>query len=618
MNLEPRLGSTCLGRGECRFEVWAPRADLVEVSLLHPERRLLPLRKDDRGCHQAVVSGVEPGALYLYRLDGQKERPDPASRFQPEGVHGPSRVVDQGYPWHDQGWSGPNLEDYLVYELHPGTFTPEGTLEAVIPRLDHLKGLGVTALELMPVAQFPGERNWGYDGVFPFAVQSSYGGPAGLKSLVDACHSAGLAVILDVVYNHLGPEGNCLADFGPFFSDRYQTPWGRSINFDGPGSDGVRRFFMENALSWIIDFHLDGLRLDAVHAIFDFSARPFLEELAGAVRAKAQELKRKVLLIVESSLNDPRLIRPPETGGYGLDALWNDDLHHALHALLTGERAGYYQDFGRPDQLAKAFREGFVYTGQYSAFRRRRHGRPCPDRPPSQMVVFAQNHDQVGNRADGRRLDQLVGLEAAKLAGAAVLLSPFLPLLFMGQEYGETAPFPFFVSHSEPGLVEAVRLGRRKELADFGWPGEPPDPQAEETFLSARLDWDLALIEPHRTLLRYHQELIRLRKTFPALAAGGPEATLRAEASGRVLALRRRAGEDEALILLNLDQEPARVEIEPGPGRWAKLLDSAEKPWGGPGSPLPARLDLGRLSLAGPATLTMAGHSAAVYKPEKD
>ena len=610
---ELRLGATWLGRGEGRFLVWAPEAELVEVCLVRPPKRLVPLRKEANGYHQAVVKGVAPGDLYLLCLDGEKERPDPASRFQPQGVHGPSQVLDQGFDWRDQGWAGLDLEDYLIYELHPGTFTPEGTLEAIIPRLDYLKELGVTVLELMPLAQFPGQRNWGYDGVFPFAVHNSYGGPEGLKKLVNACHASGLAVILDVVYNHLGPEGNYLADFGPFFSHLHQTPWGRSINFDGPGSDQVRRFFIENACYWIEDLHLDGLRLDAVQAILDFSARPFLEELAETVRTKAGELKRKVHLIAESSLNDPRLIRTPDLGGHGLSGLWNDDFHHALHALLTRERVGYYQDFGRMKHLAKAYEDGFVYTGQYSSFYERRQGRPCPDLPPGRLVVFAQNHDQVGNRPAGRRLDRLTGLEGLKLAGAAIILSPFIPLLFMGQEYGEKAPFPFFINHSEPDLVEAVRQGRRRELADFGWSDEPPDPQAEETFLSARLDWDLIRARPHQSLFRFHKELIRLRKAFPCLALGGPEALLETTRDGPVLTIRRKAGDDDALILLNFSPKPAPVAIRPDRGRWSKLLDSAEEVWEGSGAILPARLDLPQ-----PTGLNMPGFSAAVYKQEKD
>jgi maltooligosyltrehalose trehalohydrolase len=412
-----------------------------------------------------VVQGVKPGTRYFYRLDGNTERPDPASKFQPEGVHGPSQVIDPHFVWEELHWSGIPFSHYVLYELHVGTFTAQGTFDAIVPHLDELKDLGITSIEIMPVAQFPGDRNWGYDGVYPGAVQNSYGGPEGLKRLIDACHQRGLAVTLDVVYNHLGPEGNYLCDFGPYFTDRYHTPWGAAINFDGPDSDAVRRFFIENALSWVTEFRLDALRLDAVHGIFDFSALHFLQELAAAVHEQAERLNRRIYVIAESDLNDVRLVSSPELGGYGLDAQWNDDFHHALHTLLTGERTGYYEDFGRIQDLAKAFAEGFVYSGAYSPARRRRHGNTSKDLAADRFVVCAQNHDQVGNRLKGDRLSALVSFEGLKLAAAVVLLSPFIPLLFMGEEYGETAPFPYFVSHSDPDLIEVVRRGRRAEFA---------------------------------------------------------------------------------------------------------------------------------------------------------
>jgi len=404
---EITLGAVYLGGGRSRFTVWAPRARRVEVLLLSPEERVADLEEKD-GYHQATLEGVEPGSLYLYSLDGRIERPDPASRFQPKGVHGPSQVVDPAFPWADSCWSGIPLKDYVIYEIHVGTFTAQGTFEAVIAHLDELKDLGITAVELMPVAQFPGDRNWGYDGVYPFAVQDSYGGPAGFKALVNACHQKGVAVVLDVVYNHLGPEGNYLRDFGPYFTDRYRTPWGEAVNFDGPQSDEVRRFFIENALHWITEFHADALRLDAIHAILDFSAQPFLEDLTLAVKEQTEHLNRQVHLIAESDLNDTRPIRSRERGGFGLDAQWNDDFHHAVHTLLTGERAGYYRDFGRVEGLAKAWREGFIYSGEYSVHRRRRHGNSSRPIPARRFVVFAQNHDQVGNRMRGERLSFLV------------------------------------------------------------------------------------------------------------------------------------------------------------------------------------------------------------------
>ena len=379
MNDQDLLGARYLGGGRTAFRVWAPFAEKVEVQLVAPQRGAVRMEKDGRG-YFAAEAEVPQGALYFYAING-REYPDPASRSQPRGVHGPSEVTGLDFPWRDAAWTGIELKDYIIYELHVGTFTAEGTFDAITGHLPELKALGITAVELMPVAQFPGGRNWGYDGVLPYAVQDTYGGPAGLKRLVDACHHEGLAVILDVVYNHIGPEGNHLAEFGPYFTDRYRTPWGAALNFDGPDSDEVRRFFIENALYWVADFHIDALRLDALHAILDISPYTFLEELAAAVHRRAAELGRRVYLIGESSADDARLVRPAAEGGLGLDAQWNDDFHHALHALLTGEKEGYYQDYGEVRHLVKALREGFVYSGEYSAFRRRRHGTSSRDIP---------------------------------------------------------------------------------------------------------------------------------------------------------------------------------------------------------------------------------------------
>ncbi|MEJ2683739.1 MAG: malto-oligosyltrehalose trehalohydrolase [Candidatus Sulfobium sp.] len=400
-----QVGAHYLGEGRCRFTVWAPFTEKVSVHVVAPADRLIRMEKDDRGYWEVTTSGVFPGTQYFYRLDAETERPDPASHLQAGGVHGPSEVVDQGsFPWKDGARKDIPVGQMIIYELHVGTFTPEGTFDAVIPRLDELYSMGTNAIELMPIAQFPGERNWGYDGVYPYAVQKSYGGPEGLKRLVDACHSRGMAVILDVVYNHLGPEGNYLRDFGPYFTEKYNTPWGEAINFDDAYSDEVRNFFIENALYWFRHFHMDGLRLDAIHAIYDMSAIPFLRELAGSVAGFSAEEGRSCHLIAESDRNDSTVIHPGEQGGYGMDAQWNDDFHHALHTLLTGEKTGYYIDFGMTDHLVKAYREGFVYSGQYSGYRKRRQGNSAADRPSSQFVLFAQNHDQIGNRMLGERL----------------------------------------------------------------------------------------------------------------------------------------------------------------------------------------------------------------------
>jgi len=587
------LGAVPLGDGRCRFRVWAPLAETMHVHLLAPRERLGLLAPAADGYHEGILEDVDPGALYLYRLDARLERPDPASRFQPQGVHGPSQVMDAGFDWTDDEWRGPPLRRYIFYELHVGTFTPEGTFDGVADQLDGLTALGITAVELMPVAQFPGERNWGYDGVYPFAVQSSYGGPAGLKRLVDACHRKGLAVVLDAVYNHLGPEGNYLAEFGPYFSDAYRTPWGAPLNFDGPHSDEVRRFFIENALYWITEFHIDALRLDAVHAILDFSARPFLEELARAVHLRSSDLGRRVYLIAESALNDTRLIRPPELGGMGLDAQWNDDLHHALHAVVTGERQGYYCDFGKFEHLLKALREGFVYSGEVSEFRKRRHGNSSRDIPADRLVVFAQNHDQVGNRRRGDRLTLSLPHEALKMMAGVILLSPYLPLLFMGEEYGETAPFPFFISHSDPGLIEAVRKGRRAEWPSEEGQDEAPDPQAETTFMAARLDHALRHARgPHRSLWEFYRRLIELRTRVRALAE--PDKS-RMEVLGlnrlRIICLHHRSRDEEAFVIFHADDKVVSTAIPLPAGRWVKELDSRDAGWGGTGSGIPCRFE---------------------------
>ena len=608
MILESHLGATYLKDNRCQFLVWAPLIQNVCVHIVSPKEVILPLEKDAQGYHKAIVEGVEPGSRYFYRLDGQKERSDPASRFQPQGVHGPSQVVESNFAWKDSQWSGISLHKYIIYELHVGAFTGEGTFDAIIPHLDGLKDLGITAVELMPVAQFPGNRNWGYDGVYLFAVQNSYGGPEGLKRLVNACHQKGLAVVLDVVYNHLGPEGNYVTDFGPYFTDRYKTPWGAAINFDGPYSDEVRRFFIENALFWLTEFHIDALRLDALHAILDISSYPFLEELAVSFHQQVEKLGRKAYLIGESSANDARLIRPREIGGFNLDAQWNDDFHHSLHVLLTGERTGYYQDFGQLELLAKAFQEGFAYSGQYSCYRQRKHGVSSKNIPAHCFVVFAQNHDQAGNRVNSERLTELVSFETLKLAAGVVLLSPFIPLIFMGEEYGEEAPFPYFVSHSEPELVKAVREGRRREFAAFQWQGELPDPVDEATFIRAKLNHRLRESGKHRVLLEFYRELIRLRKETPALAyLSKDNIDVEGFEEHKLLLIHRWKDKSEVIAVFNLNDSQVLATLPVPMGRWHKNLDSAEERWQGTGSNIPELLDSkGEVALtSGPRTFTL-------------
>ena len=607
------LGASYLGEGRCAFVLWAPDAERVEVHLVAPADRVIPMEHGKRGYHHAIAGDIAPGALYLYRLDGDLERPDPASRHQPKGVHGPSCVTDPRFEWSDGNWTGLALRDYILYELHVGTFTAEGTFDAAVSRLNDLRDLGVTALELTPVAQFPGSRNWGYDGVFPFAVQDSYGGPDGLKRLVDASHRKGLAVVLDFVCNHLGPEGNVLGSFGPYFNDYCQTPWGKAVNFDGPGSDEVRRFFIENALVWVRDFHVDALRIDAVHGIVDLSARPFLEELGAAVHTAAAALRRHVHLMAESDLNSPRFIRPIEQGGCGLDGIWNDDFHHALHALLTGERGRYYSDFGGFDQLKKAYSHGFVYDGNYSVFHGHRHGRPLEDTSVERLIVFSQNHDQVGNRARGDRLAERAPFEALKLSAAAVLLSPFTPLLFMGEEYGETAPFPYFISHSDAALIEATRKGRLAEFPDLRDSARIPDPQDEATFLAAKLRWALRSEGSHGILLSYYREVLQLRKML--LQAGCLQRD-RMEVLGFdedcVLWVCYRSSPREAVLVMHFNRGACSVPLPVPAGTWHRALDSAEKCWSGPGSTVPESIESG-----GACTLSLSGESAVVLLSTK-
>ena len=605
----PELGALPVGEKSYRFTVWAPKAEGVQLHLLQPEEKCLPMERDERGYHRLEVDGIEPGATYFYRL-GDKDRPDPASRFQPQDVHGPSQVVTRDFAWSDQLWHGIPLPEYIIYEMHVGTFTPEGTFDAAISYLDELLDLGVTALEIMPVGQFPGNRNWGYDGVAPYAVQSSYGGPEGLKRLVNACHQRDLAIILDVVYNHLGAEGNYLWDYGPYFTERYHTPWGAALNFDGPMSDEVRRYFIENALYWITEFHIDALRLDATHAYMDLTAMPFLEELAFQVHRQGETLHRFVHLIAENDRSDARVITPREQGGYGIDAQWSDDLHHAIHTLLTQENMGYYQDFGLFEHLFKAMRDGWYYSGDYSPARQRRHGSPARHLPGWRFVVCTQNHDQIGNRMLGERLSQLVSFEALKLAAGVVLLSPYLPLLFMGEEYGETAPFQYFISHTDPELVRVVQKGRAEEFAVFSWKGEAPDPFAEGTFQQSKLNHNLRQEERHAQLLALYRQLIRLRKTLPPLyTLNKDQMDLVGYAASSVLYMRRWEGSNNLFIAFHFDTASASITLPVPGGTWHKLIDSTEAMWGGQSSEGSPQI----LVSEGELTLTIGPQAFIVY-----
>lgn len=517
-----RCGAVALSDGPVQWRVWAPKSKAVELVLIDEDRRRsVAMHGEAGGFFTHVGPDVIEGQRYAYRLEGGNEdRADPCSLWQPLGVPGPSAVVlPERFAWTDRYWRGVRRESLVFYELHVGTFTPEGTFEAIIPRLAQLMALGVTAIELMPVGQFPGSRNWGYDGVLPYAVQNTYGGPHGLAKLVDAAHGAGVAVFLDVVYNHYGPEANYLDEFGTYFTDEYKTPWGRAINYDQRGSDPVREFVLDNVRMWLDEFHLDGLRLDAVHAIYDLGAKHILREIRETADEVAERTGRLIHIVAESDLNDPKVVASSERGGHGIDAQWSDDFHHAAHTTLTGERRGYYSDFGSLKQLARALESPFIYAGQFSAHRGRCHGAPPDGIPGDRFVVCIQNHDQVGNRAKGDRLSTLLESPAQlRLAASLLLLSPHLPLLFMGEEYAETRPFPFFCSFNGKELVQAVREGRKREFAEFvGSADEVPDPQAESTFASAKLSWSWPEGTPQEGMRRLYADLLAARRRWPAL-----------------------------------------------------------------------------------------------------
>jgi len=590
--LKMKIGSNYLGNGRCEFTVWAPKRDEVALQIVSPNPRLLPMQKDEWGYFKVLAEDIEPGTLYFYKLSGKEDRPDPASHSQPKDVHGPSEVVDHSkMNWTDAGWSGIALEEMIIYELHVGTFTSEGTFEAIIPRLKELYEFGINAIELMPIAQFPGNRNWGYDGVFPYAAQHSYGGSEGLKKLVDAAHQQGIAIVLDVIYNHFGPEGNCMSDYGSYFTSSYQTAWGDAINFDKEYSYGVCNYFIENALYWFETFHIDALRLDASDHIYDIGVKHFLQELAENVDALSQKLGRKLYLTAENDLSDTKVIRPIESGGYGIDAQWNDAFHHCLHSLLTGDRAGYYEDYGKCEQLAKAFKQGFVYSGQYSQFRKKFHGSDSSAIPGHQFVVFTQNHDQVGNRALGERLTHLVSFEALKLAAAVLLLAPNVPLIFMGEEYAEDAPFLYFVSHTNPELVEVVREGRKKDFADFQIEGEFIDPFSEDTFHKCKLNWEKRQEGKHKVMLELYQHLIQLRRTIPALKTLNKQ-NLAASVSEehKLMFLHRWSQNSQIFCIMNFNDKDVSFKATPPNGNWQKTLNSSEPKWMGSGSVLPDKL----------------------------
>ncbi|MGC2617691.1 MAG: malto-oligosyltrehalose trehalohydrolase [Acidobacteriaceae bacterium] len=542
------------------FRVWAPKAERVRVQVNETQD---PLRLADGGWWEGDVRAAGPGTDYAFFLDDEDlALPDPRSAWQPHGVHGASRLLDHtAFAWSDEGWQAPPLSSAVIYELHIGTFTPEGTLSAAEQKVDALRELGVTHVELMPVNAFPGQQGWGYDGVDLFAVHEPYGGPESLKRFVNACHAKGLAVLLDVVYNHLGPAGNYLGKFGPYFTHLHNTPWGDAVNLEDAGSHEVRRFFCDNALMWLRDYHIDGLRLDAVHAYMDRSAINFMEQIATEVRALAAQTGRHLVVIAESDLNDPRLVTAPEAGGYGMDAQWSDDFHHALVSLLTGERKGYYEDFGTLEDLAKSLREVFVYDGRYSPHRDRVHGRPVRGLPGWRFLGYSQNHDQVGNRAQGERLAQLTSIGRAKIAAALEMTAPFVPMIFQGEEWAASARFQYFTDHEEE-LGKLISAGRKREFAAFGWdPADVPDPQARATFERSKLDWSERGEGVHAEMLEWYRRLIALRKETPDLM-DGEVSGVRVRFSETELWLVMERG--AVAVAISIAKEPVDVEVRAG------------------------------------------------------
>ncbi len=540
------------------FTVWAPLAKSLAVETGGARH---PMAQGARGWWSATVDAAAPGADYAFVVNGEEPAvPDPRSQWQPQGIHGPSRLYDHAaFQWTDGSWQAPPLASAVIYEAHVGTFTPGGTLDAAIEKLDYLKALGITHVELMPLATGPGDRGWGYDGVDLFAPLEAYGGPDAAKRFVDAAHAKGLAVLIDVVYNHFGPVGNYVNKFGPYTTESHATPWGGAVNFEGEDSDGVRRFFCDNALMWLRDYHFDGLRVDAVHAFIDRSAIHFLEQLGDEVKALSSNTGRHYVVIAESDLNDPRLVSATEANGYGLDAQWSDDFHHALWSVLTGETTGYYQDFAGIADLAKALREVFVYQGQYARHRRRNHGRPVLGLPGYRFLGFIQNHDQIGNRAQGERLNHLVNLGRVKIAAALVLTSPFVPMLFEGEEFAASTPFQYFTDHHDAEMGRLVSEGRKREFAAFGWkPEDVPDPQQKETFERSKLKWNEITQPPHAEVLAWHKELIALRRSHRSLTDGQMHRVeVRFDEQAQWLTLRR----GEIFVACNFGGDPATLDL---------------------------------------------------------
>lgn len=559
--------------GEAEIVVWSPLAKSVEVVT---DKKKFTLSNND-GYWRSTTREISPGTKYRISIDGRDALPEPASLSQPDDVHGPSAAIDlTKFNWTDTSWKNIPQQDYIIYELHTGTFSPEHNFDGIINKLDHLLELGINAIEIMPVAQFPGSRNWGYDGVYPFAVHESYGGAERLQNLVNSCHEKGIAVILDVIYNHIGPEGNYLPQFAPYFTDKYQTPWGKALNFDDAWCDGVREYFIENVLMWFRDFHIDALRMDAVHAIKDFSPVHIIKEISQHVDALEQLTGNEYYLIVEMDLNDPVYINPKNKCGYGADAQWVDEFHHALRVAAGQKPEGYYSDFNGIVHLAKSYNDAYVYDGQFSCHRKKNFGMKTGN-PGEQFVVFSQNHDQTGNRMLGERTSTLVSLEMCKLMAAAVMASPYIPMLFMGEEWAESNPFLFFISHTDKELAAIVNKGRKEEFSYFNWAGEPPDPRLEETFVNSMLQWQLLKREPHKSMYNYYRTLIAFRKANPAFNNTNRNNIMaEADETTKILRLQRWSEHQRLECILNFSDVTQPYEWPSGKVVFKSSLDQTD------------------------------------------
>jgi len=566
--------------GKCEFSVWSPFAESMMLKIDNEA----PVKMEaDKNNYWRLTKEVSAGSKYFYLINGNNQKPDPASYYQPDGVHGASEIIDHNsFKWTDRSWKGIPLKEMIIYELHTGTFSRNGNFKGIADKLDYLADLGINMIEIMPVAQFPGSRNWGYDGVYPFAVHNSYGTIDDFKDLINKCHKKNIGVILDVVYNHLGPEGNYTTQYGPYFTSWHKTEWGDALNFDNAYSDHVRNYFIESAVYWLKVFHIDALRLDAVHSIFDMSAKHFLQELKERVNEFAEEDGRERYLIAESDMNDIKIINDKNKGGYNLDAQWSDDFHHSVHSYLTGERNGYYEDFGKAADIAKALKDTFVYSGNYSSYRKRKHGSSVKEIDLQKFVICIQNHDQAGNRAQGERLSKLIEFEKVKLAAGLMLLSPYIPLIFMGEEYAEEAPFLYFVNHQDEKLVEAVRKGRLEEFKAFKWGDEIPDPQSEETFLKSKLNHHLKEKGKHNALFNFYKRLIEIRKKYSFSETKRDELNVDLLNDEKIIVMKQLNSYGNTISCFNLSDEKQVVEIN-SDETLNKIFDSSSRQWCGQG-----------------------------------